>query len=115
MPSAVLTLLLVFAAIASAMFWPALYGNALRKLFRTWPDARDSFVGRGSWISFSRRFGKTYALAALATAFVWMLLGARFVPDTIVGAWLLFAPAILLIVVSVFLTALVVCRWVVDE
>jgi hypothetical protein len=115
MPTVVLALLFVFAAIASAMFWPAVYGTALRKLFRTWPDARDAFVGRGSWISFSRRFGRTYALAALAIAFAWMLLGARLVPDTTAGAWLLFAPTILLIVASVFLAALAVCRWVVDE
>ena len=110
-----LPLLLVFAAIGSAMFWPAVYGTALRKLLRTWPDARDAFVGRGSWISFSRRFGRTYALAGLAIAFAWILLGARLVPNTTVGVWLLFAPAILLIVASVFLAALVVCRWVVDE
>jgi hypothetical protein len=115
MPFAVLSLLLVFVAIASAMFWPAVYGAALRELFRTWPDARDAFVGRGSWISFSRRFGRTYALATLALAFAWILLGANLAPDTTVGVWLLFAPAIVLIVASVFLAALVVCRWAVDE
>ena len=108
-------LLLVFAAIASAMFWPAVYGTALRNFFRTWPDAREAFVGRGSWVSFSRRFGRPYALAALALAFVWILLGSRVVPNTTVGAWLLFAPAILLIVAGVFLVALIVCRWIVDE
>ena len=108
-------LLLVFAAFASAMFWPAVYGTALRKLFKTWPEARGALIGRGSWISFSRRFGRAYALAALALAFAWILLGARLVPNTAVGAWMLFAPAILLIVASVFLAALVVCRWVVDE
>ncbi len=110
-----LTLLLVFTATASAVFWPAVYGAGLRKLFRNWPDARNAFVGRGSWVSFSRRFGRTYALMALAVAFAWILLGARLIPDTIVGAWLLFAPAILLMVGSVLLAALVVCRWVVDE
>lgn len=110
-----LILLLMFAAIASAMFWPAVYGTALRKLFRTWPDARDAFVGRGSWISFSRRFGRAYALAALTIAFAWILLGTRVVPNTTVGVWMLFVPAILLIVTSAFLAALVVCRWVVDE
>lgn len=115
MPTAALLLLLVFAAIASAMFWPAVYATVFRQIFRAWPDARDAFVGRGSWISFSRRFGKTYALGALALAFAWIVLGAHLVPDTVVGAWLLFAPAILLIVASVVLAALVVCRWVVDE
>ena len=112
---AALLLLLVFAAVASAMFWPAVYGTALRELFRTWPDARDAFVDRGSWISFSRRFGRPYALAALAIAFAWIFIGARLVPNTTVGAWLLFGPAILLIVASVFLASLIVCRWVVDE
>jgi len=115
MPPAALFLLLVFAAVASAMFWPALYATALRQVFRTWPDARDAFVGHGGWISFSRRFGRTYALGALALAFAWIFLGAHLVPNTTVGAWLLFAPAILLIVASVVLAALVVCRWVVDE
>jgi hypothetical protein len=115
MQPVVLTLLLVFAAIASALCWPAVYGTALRKLFRTSPDARDAFVGRGSWISFSRRFGRAYSLAALAVALAWILLGARLVPNTTVGVWLLFVPAILLIVASVFLAALVVCRWVVDQ
>ena len=115
MPPVAVFLLLVFAAIASAMFWPAVYATTLRQIFRTWPDARDAFVGRGSWISFSRRFGRTYALGALALTFAWILLGAHLVPDTTVGAWLLFAPAILLIVASIVLAALVVCRWVADE
>ena len=115
MPTAALLLLPVFATIASAMFWQALYATVLRQIFGTWPDARDAFVGRGSWISFSRRFGRAYALGALALAFAWILLGAHLVPNTAIGAWLLFAPAILLIVASVVLAALVVCRWVVDE
>jgi hypothetical protein len=110
-----LALLLVFAAVTSAMFWPAVYAAALRQLFRTWPDARDAFVGRGSWISFSRRFGRTYALGSLVLALAWIAVGARLTPDTRFGALLLFAPAMLLIVASVVLAALVVCRFVVDE
>ncbi len=109
-----LVLLLVFAAIASAALWPALYASGLRELFKAWPEARDAFVGGGAWISFSRRFGKAYALGALALAFGWILVGARLVPDTTVGAWLLFGPAILLMVVSVALATLVVCRWIVE-
>jgi hypothetical protein len=115
MGAVVLFLLLAFVAIASATLWPALYAAAIRERFRTWPEARDAFVGSGSWISFSRRFGRAYALGAFALAFAWIFAGAHSVPDTTVGAWLLFGPAILLIAVSVVLAALAVCRWVVDE
>lgn len=107
--------LLVLVAFASAIFWPAAYGTALRDFFRTWPDARAAFIGGGAWISFSRKFGKAYALAALALAFAWILAGAGLAPDTTAGAWLLFGPAILLILVAIGLAGLVVCRWIVDE
>jgi hypothetical protein len=115
MLSDALLVLLLVAAIASAMFWPEAYGTALRELFRTWPDARDAFVGRGSWISFSRKFGRAHAFAALAMASAWIVFGARLVPDTTAGVWLLFGPAILLMVVGVVLAALFFCRWIVDE
>jgi hypothetical protein len=109
------TLLLLFATVASATLWPTLYANAARELFRAWPSARDAFVGRGYWISFSRRFGRAYALGAVTLGFAWIFTAAHVVPDTPVGAWLLFGPAILLIVVGAMLAALVVCRWAVDE
>ena len=115
MPHAALLLLLLFAGLAAGMFWPAFGATALRQIFRNWPDARDTFVGRRGWISFSRRFGRIYALGAFALAFAWILVGGRLVPHTTVGAWLLFAPAFLLLVVSVTLAALVVLRWVVDD
>jgi hypothetical protein len=115
MPAWTLLLLLVFAAFVSAIFWPAVYAMAFRQMFRAWPDARDAFVGRGSWLSFSRRFGRAYAVGALALAFAWILVGSRLLPDTTIGAWLLFGPAILLIAVAVSLGALVVCRWAVDD
>jgi hypothetical protein len=110
-----LLLLLTFAAIASATLWPALYATAIRELFRTWPAAKAAFVARGSWISFSRRFGRAYALGAFVLAFAWIFIGAHMVPGTAIGAWLLFGPTFLLGAVSVALAALVVCRWVVDE
>ena len=110
-----LMLLLMAAAFVGALFWPAIYATALRQMFRAWPDARESFVGRGSWIAFSRKFGRTYAIGAIALAFAWIFLGGSIVPDTEVGAWLLFGPAIFLMVIGVSLGALVVCRWIVDE
>ena len=84
-------------------------------MFRAWPDARDAFVGGGSWISFSRRFGRAYAIGAMVLAFAWIFVGGAILPNTENGAWLLFGPAILLTGIGVGLGALVVCRWVVDE
>ncbi len=115
MASVGLLALLLLAAAAAAAFWPGLYAATFRQLFRAYPEARDAFVGRGSWISFSRKFGRAYALGSLVLAATWILGGAALLPDTPVDAWLIFAPAILLIAVGVSLLALVVCRWIVDE
>ena len=68
--SAIALILLLVVGFAGAMFWPAIYATLFRQTFRAWPDARDAFVGRGSWISFSRRFGWPYAIGALALAVV---------------------------------------------
>jgi hypothetical protein len=110
-----LMLLLMAAAFAGAMFWPAIYATAFRQMFRAWPDARESFIGRGSWIAFSRKFGRAYAIGSIVLAFAWIFLGRSIVPNTQVGAWLLFGPALLLIAIGVSLGVLVVCRWIVDE
>jgi hypothetical protein len=48
--SLALVLLLIVAGCAGAMFWPTIYATIFRQTFRAWPDARDAFVGRGSWI-----------------------------------------------------------------
>jgi hypothetical protein len=115
MQSAALALLLAVGAIASALLWPALFATAFRQLLRAWPDARNAFVGRGSWISFSRRFGIGYAIVALVLAFGWVVIGAHLVPNSPIGALLLFGPSFLLLIVGVCLGALVVSRWVVDN
>jgi hypothetical protein len=110
-----LLFLLLLAGVVSVVLWPALVATAAREFLRNWPDVRETFVGRGSWVSFSRRFGRSYAIAALAIAFAWTAIGACLVPDTMVGVWLLFVPVVLLVVTGVVLGALAICRWIVDE
>jgi hypothetical protein len=97
------------------MFWPAVFATSFRRMLQAWPGLRQAFVGNGAWIAFSRKFGRIYAIGAVVLAFAWMFLGRSIVPNTNVGAWLLFGPAMLLLVIGVSLGALVVCRWIVDE
>jgi len=94
------------------LFFSASAGT-IRDLFRQWPEARASFVGSGRWIGFSRRFGLRYAIPMLIAPFVWVVIAAKLVPDTDVGAWLIFGPAIAALAGGVILGGLVVMRWMV--
>jgi hypothetical protein len=79
-----------------------LHGFA-RDYIRGWPELRKVWLGNGSRVAFSRRFGLAYAIACIAGAFIWMLAALRFIPDTEAGAWLLFGPSMALIIVGVVL------------
>ena len=115
MPSSQLLLVLIGAALVGAAFVPTLIAVALRRIFRVWPDAREAFIGRGAWIALSRRFGPGYAVGASGLALAWFCLGISILPDTQLGAWLLFGPTVLLAGASLALGALAACRWIVDE
>jgi hypothetical protein len=115
MSSIALVLLLLVVGLAGALLSPTLYAKALREMFRSTPEAREAFVGSGSWIGFSRRFGLPYAIGALALAVAWIVVGSSTVPDTELGAWLLFGPTMLLGTVGICLGALVVCRRMVER
>jgi hypothetical protein len=86
-----------------------------RKLLRPWPDARDAFIVSGSWVAFSKRFGLPYIVALLAFPFVWMAIFIKTAPDTIAGAWFLFGPGIVTMVLGCTLGALRVARWMIDR
>ena len=115
MPQLALVLLLVVVTFAGGLFWPAIWAFGLRILFRSMPEAREAFVGNGSWIRFSRRFGRAYAIASFALAFSWFITAISIAPNTEFGAWLIFGPTILFFLIGVLLGGLVVLRWVVDE
>jgi hypothetical protein len=87
----------------------------VRDVLRNDPAAREAFVGKGNWIAISRRFGVPYVASAFVASLGWLLLVAQLVPDTALGAWLLFAPAIAFIILGVLLGALRVARWMADE
>jgi hypothetical protein len=102
-------------ALAASLIWPSLWAFGIRGLFRRWPDAKTSLTGNGRWIKFSRRFGLPYILALFATALVWVSVGAFLIPDTPVGAWVLFGPPIFCTALGSVLGMLRVSRWEVDE
>jgi hypothetical protein len=77
-----------------------------------WPELRKEWLGGGSWVAFSRRFGLPYAVAMIIGSFAWVLAAARFMPNTNSGVWLLFGPSISMLVVGVVLAALCTARWI---
>ena len=87
----------------------------VRDVLRSDPAAKEAFVGQGAWIDFSRRFGPPYAAGAFASSLGWIAVGPYLIPDTKLGAWLLFIPAIVLMIVGVCLGAHCVARWVADD
>jgi hypothetical protein len=107
--------LLVLGGLAGAMLLPSVSAFTMRALFRQSPEAKRAFVGRGRWIAFSKRFGLPCVVGAVAAAFIWIWLAPRFLPDTEVGAWLLFGPAIFSMMLGVCLGALVIARWTVGD
>jgi hypothetical protein len=82
-------------------------------MFRRWPEARAAFVGRGSWIT--KRFGLPWIVGFLIAPFAWLFGGTKLVPNTEIGAWLLFGPALISLVVGVGLGALRIMRAIADE
>jgi len=103
--------LLGLGGLIGAMLVPGASALAMRAAFRRLPEARQAFVGGGRWIAFSRRFGAPYAVGAIAAGFIWIWLANGFVPNTSLGAWLLFGPAMLSLFVGVGLGGLAVARW----
>jgi len=107
--------LLILGGLAGASLFPTMTAFAMRVLFRQSPALREAFIGRGRWIAISRRFGLPYVIGALVAPFVWVLAAHRLIADTELGAWLLFGPALLSIVVGVCLGALLIARWTVSD
>lgn len=104
---------LATGSLAGTLLLPGIVAFAAREMFRRSPAATAAFIGPGSWIALSKRFGVRYAVAGLVAPFTWILVGPRFLPDTDLGAWLLFGPALLSIALGVSLGALAVARWMV--
>ncbi len=108
-------IVLIIGALVSFAFWPSLFAFAFRNILRDMPEAKTLFMGSGSWIAFSRRFGLPYVLALLVISFIWLPVGMRLLPDTDVGGWLLFGPMLVSMSLGVALGALRIMRWMVDE
>lgn len=87
---------------------------AARDYVTNWPELRKAWLGKGSWVAFSRRYGLPYALALVAAAFVWVLATAKIAPNTNVGVLLVFGPSITMLVVGVALGMLTVARRIDD-
>jgi hypothetical protein len=111
MTSVLLMALLVVGCLAASAFWPATWALSFRRLFRNRPAARETFRSGGRWIAFSKSFGPRYALASIIASFVWLFVGMKLIPDTGIGAWVLFGPCLILIAVGVTLAALSIARW----
>lgn len=109
--------LLGLAAALVVLRWKVLLPAILilRDVLRNDPSARKAFVGQGSWVDFSRRFGARYVFAAFAAAFVWILVAANVIPDTEIGAWLVFGPALACIALGGALGALCAVRWLAGD
>lgn len=106
---------LVIPPLAAAALWPSIFAFIFRDFLRSWPEARTSFIGNRAWIAFSRRFGLAYVFPLLIGPFIWVLVGMKFVPNTLAGAWFLFGPAIASLTLGIVLGALWILRWMVDE
>ena len=113
MTLAAIAVVIVLATLANLVI-DRLTFTTVRDYVRGRPELRGAWLGNGSWVAFSRRFGLAYAVACIAGAFIWMLAAAQFIPDTEAGAWLLFGPSIVLIIVGVALGVLYVARRVAD-
>ncbi len=85
-----------------------------RDYVTSWPELRTAWVGKGSWVAFSRRFGLPYAVALAAGSFIWVLVSARIAPNTNVGVLLVFGPSMTMLVIGVALGILTVARRIGD-
>lgn len=83
-----------------------------REYATSWPELQKQWLGKGSWVSFSRRFGLPYAAAMILGAFAWVVAAARLVPNTSGGVWLLFGPSFTMLAIGVVLAALYLARWI---
>jgi len=85
-----------------------------RDYVTNWPELRSAWLGKGSWVAFSRRFGLPYAVALVTGSFVWVLATAKLAPNTNVGVLLVFGPSMTMLVFGVALGMLIVARRIGD-
>lgn len=104
---------IIVAAVLAKLVIDRLIFTTVRDYVKSWPELRKALLD-GSWVAFSRRFGLPYAIACIAGAFIWMLAANHFIPDTEMGALLLFGPSLTLAVVGVVLGVLYVARRIAD-
>jgi len=112
-PIAVLAVL-ALALAAKLLLVDGAIGLILRNIFRNQSAVRTAWIGDGGWVALSRRLGLRYAIALVIASFAWIFVGGTILPDTEIGAWLLFGPSLLLLAAGVALGVLRGARWIAD-
>lgn len=113
---------MTFAAIIAAVVLIVLVKLAVdgllsivaRDYVTRWPRLRQAWLGKGSWVAFSRRFGMPYAAALLTSSLVWVLATAKLAPNTNTGVLLVFGPSMMMMIAGVVLAMLSIARRIGD-
>jgi hypothetical protein len=114
MTAAVIFVFVVVVGIAGRIVIGDMFLSATREIMRSSPEARQAFIAAGGWACFSRKFGLPYAIALIVGGFVWLVVCGKLVPDTNLGAWIIFGPSFTMLILGALLGTLWAARRVVD-